>query len=62
MLGQFIKSYLHTLLDVTVSVPSMISLNEGDGTVQVCVTLSTIEISERDFIIELATNDGTGIP
>lgn len=38
----------------------MISLNEGDGIIQVCVMLSTVEISERDFIIALATNDGTG--
>ncbi len=47
--------------DVMVSVPAMLSVNEGDGMVQVCATLSAIEATERNFTITLDTRDGTGI-
>ena len=43
-----------------VSLRTMISVNEGDGNVQVCAILFSIEDIERDFIIALNTNDGTG--
>ena len=47
--------------DVSVSVPAMVSVGEGDGMVQVCATLSAVEDTERDFTITLATSDGTGM-
>ena len=53
-------SKLHLFVDVSVSVPAMVSVGEGDGMVQVCATLSTVEDTERDFTITLATSDGTG--
>ncbi len=46
--------------DVTVSVPAMLNIGEGGGMVQVCVTLSAVEDTERNFAISLATSDGTG--
>ncbi len=45
---------------MTVSVPAMLSVGEGDGMVQVCGTLSAIEDTERNFTITLATSNGTG--
>ena len=47
---------------MTVSIPAMISVNEGDGTVQVCATLSAVEDIERSFNISLImhTTDNTG--
>ncbi len=48
-------------VDVTVSVPAMLSVGEGDELVQVCATLSVMEDTERDFTVTLATSDGTGI-
>jgi hypothetical protein len=51
-----------TLIDagVTVSVPAMMSVSEGDGMVQVCATLSAMNDTEREFSITLATGDGSG--
>ncbi len=46
--------------DVTVSDPAMLSVDEGDGMVQVCATLSAVEDTQRNFIITLTTNDDTG--
>ncbi len=46
--------------DVTVSVPAMLNVSEGGGLVQVCVTLSAVEDTERNFTVSLATSDGTG--
>ncbi len=37
------------------------NVGEGDGTVQVCATLSALEDTERDFTITLSTSDGSGI-
>ena len=54
----FIKN---TSVDVTVSLPAMLRVNEGDGMVRVCVALSAMEDTERNFTIAIATNDGTGI-
>ncbi len=51
----------HYHLDVTVSVPAMLTVGEGDGMVQVCATLSAIEDTERNFTLTLSTNDGTGM-
>ena len=48
-------------VDVTVSVPAMVSVGEGDGVVQVCATLSAVEETERDFNITLNIADGTGV-
>ncbi len=47
--------------DVTVSVPAMLSVGEGDEMVQVCATLFVTEDTERDVTIKLATIDGIGI-
>jgi hypothetical protein len=49
-----------TVLDVTVTLDRDMSISEDNGTVQVCATLSSIEPTERDFNITLATSDGTG--
>ena len=38
----------------------MINITEGSGTVQVCVTISATDYTERSFGITLATSDGTG--
>lgn len=46
--------------DVTVSVPSKLNVSEGDGSVQICVTLVALESTERDFSITVATSDDTG--
>ena len=47
---------------VTVSVRTMLSVAEGDGTVSVCVTLvsGAVESTQRDFTVELTTTDNTG--
>ncbi len=45
---------------MTVSVPAMLSVNEGDGMVQVCATLSAAEDTERNFTVTLTTSDGIG--
>ncbi len=41
----------------------MLSVGEGNGMVQVCATLSTVEASEKDLTVTLATinSNGTGI-
>ena len=46
---------------MTVSLPTTISIGEGEGIVEVCVTLSAMEDTERNFDIALATKDDTGI-
>ena len=48
------------LIDVTVSFPAMIIVDEGDGSVEVCATLFSTENTEKDFIITLGTSDDTG--
>ncbi len=45
---------------MTVSVPAMLSVGEGDVMVQVCATLSAAEDTERHFTITLTTSDNTG--
>ena len=47
-------------VDVTLSVPVMTYVDEGDGLVQICATLSAIESIERNFTVALATTSGTG--
>ncbi len=47
---------------VSVSLPSASSVGEGDGTVEVCATLSGAAVATgRDFMITLATSDGTAL-
>ncbi len=46
---------------VSVSLPSAMSVGEGDGTVEVCATLTSAVATERDFMITLATSDGTAV-
>jgi hypothetical protein len=46
---------------VTVSVPAMMSVGEGDGMVEVCVILSAINGTERNVTITLATGEDTGM-
>ena len=47
---------------VIIYLPSMLSVNEYDGFVQVCATLSTTRLTTgRRFTIHFATNDSSGI-
>ncbi len=47
---------------VSVSLPYAMSVGEGDGRVEVCATLSGAAVAtERDFLITLATSDGTAL-
>ena len=46
--------------DVSVSVPAMLSVSEGDGNVEVCVSLSALSDTERDFIVTLTSSNDTG--
>ncbi len=47
---------------VSVSLPSALSVGEGDGRVEVCATLSGAAVAtERDFMITLATSNGTAL-
>jgi len=39
----------------------MLSVNEEDGIVQVCATLSTMEYIEENVTIKLVTDNKTGI-
>ena len=45
---------------MTVTVPAMLSVGEGNETVEVCILLSAIDATERDFPVMLATSNGTG--
>ena len=47
--------------DVTVMVPAMVSVDEGDGMVQVCAELNAVEVTQREFSVTLATSDDSGI-
>lgn len=46
---------------LTVSIPAMTSVGEGDGMVQVCITLETFAPIARDFTVTLTASDDTGI-
>ena len=46
---------------MTITVPAMLRIGEGDGQVEVCVTLSAAEDTKRSLIVTLRTNDDTGI-
>ncbi len=47
---------------VFVSIPLTSGVGEGDGRVEVCATLSDAAVAtERDFMITLATSDGTAL-
>ena len=45
---------------MTVSVPAMLQVDEHDGIVQVCATLLTTAVIERNFAIRLTTDDDKG--
>ena len=45
---------------MSVSVPAMLSVGEGDGMVEVCVSLSAMGGTERGFTVALATSSNTG--
>ncbi len=46
----------------SVDLPSLMFVGEGDGRVEVCATLSDAAVAtERDFMITLATSDGTAL-
>ena len=51
-----------TISVVTVSLPAMLSVAEGNGTVSVCVTLlsGVAENNEREFTVTLTTMDDSG--
>ena len=46
--------------DVSVSLPAMVNVGEGEGMVEVCATLSAMEDTERNFMIILTAVDDTG--
>ena len=46
---------------MTVYLPAVIRIDEGDNRVQICATLFSIENTEKDFIITLGTSNDTGI-
>ena len=49
------------LIEVTVSLPDLLTVGEGDGIVQVCVILSATNVTaERNFTVTLATIENTG--
>ena len=48
--------------DVSVSVPTMLSVGEGEGMVVICVLLSAPSDTERNFSVTLTTNSDTGMP
>ena len=43
-----------------VSTIDRIHASEGNGSTQVCATLSVIEDTQRDFVIQVVTSDGSG--
>ena len=43
-----------------VYIPTSIEVSEDEETVQLCVTLSTREPTERDFNVILVTSNNTG--
>ena len=48
---------MHGFVDVTISLPTMVSVSEGDGTVEVCATISAA--SAIPINIGLATSDSS---
>ena len=42
--------------------PLVVTVEENDGTIQVCATLSTPENTERGVSFILASRNGTGLP
>ena len=48
---------------MSVSVPAMLSVEEEAGMVEVCVSLSVMEMeeTEREFTVTLDTTDDTGM-
>ena len=55
------ESFQPKFLGITVSVPASISVEEGEGTVQVCATLSTGNITEGELTFTMTTSDRTGL-
>ena len=49
---------LHLLVVATISVPSEVNVSEGDGTVEVCATLSGVSASDLPISIMLITTPG----
>ena len=47
-------------VDVSVSLPAMISVGESGGMMEVCATLSAMEDTQRNFTILLVAEDDTG--
>ena len=47
--------------DVSVSVPTMLSVGEGEEMVEVCVTLFTANSTDNNITVTLDTEDGTGM-
>ena len=44
-----------------VYVPAMETVGEPDGAITVCATMLSLNSTGRDYVVTLATNDGTGI-
>ena len=42
--------------------PPVVAVEENDGTIQVCATLSAPENTQRDVSFTLAFRNGTGLP
>ena len=45
---------------MTLNIPSMIETREGNGVLEVCVTLIVKEPTQRDFNMSLMTSNDTG--
>ena len=57
--SKFSNVYCTSLLVVaTISVPSEVSVSEGNGTVEVCATLSGVSASDLPISIMLVTTPG----
>ena len=42
-------------------VPAVVSVDEGDGMVQVCAELNAMEATQREFSVTLVTSDDSGM-
>ena len=57
----FLSKILNVILiEVEVSLPTMVNISEDKRDVQICATLSAMEVIQRNFSIRLFTIDGTG--
>ena len=53
-------AFILNFADLSVSLPAMVSVNEGVGQVQICATAQPLQETERNFSIMLSSRDNTG--